>query len=258
MSHKHFVFSFSNRDLACTAFLNGIPFFTDNVRNQMDPVLRLNQYIVPGHNKLELVLTVPPTEMILPDEPITFTGKVECWEGDAQNHTQTELINIDWTYDNTQDFPIRLGYSFDVGLGYGSRVWQAGEQVTESNLNLSELLNYIGQLKAALESKVFSVLEPFLAFRHLELSKAFGFSVDEMRSDDKRFFEELYADPDWRMSDFDSGNLIIDYWAGNRILSLQRHDGLELLRTPKLCTIDIFYSLPLKVSRIDNNWHIVL
>ncbi len=257
MQHKHFVFSFSNRDLACTAYLNGIPFFTDNVRNQMDPVLRLNRFITPGKNKLELVLTVPPSEMILPEENVSFTGKVECMEGDSQSHTIIELVKIDWTYENIMDFPIHLSFTFDAGLAYGPRVWEQAEPITESNLDRQQLIQYIQRVREALESKTFSVLEPFLNIKHVELSNAFGFPIDEIKNDDKRVFEEMFADPDWGIPEFDTNNLVFDFWAENRILSVLRPNGKEVLRTAKLSSLDIFYSLPLHISRIDNSWCIV-
>lgn len=81
--------------------------------------------------------------------------------------------------------------------------------------------------------------------------------VSELSKDDRDLFEKMFADPDWGVLDFDAGNLVVEFWAENRIVSLQRQNGHELLRTPKLGTLDIIYSLPMQLSRLDSRWRLI-
>ena len=201
--------------------------------------------------------SVPPARENLPDAPISIHGKIECVQGNESEHSTELLIEMDWILDPTQEFSVTLKYRFDAGRAYGHRIWETATRVSENPPDYQDVFDYISGLRRAMKSRDFNQLLPYLELKHEELSLAFAFPVSELRADDQELFGKMFADPDWRIMDYDSDNLVIEFWADNRIVSIQRQNGHELLRTPKLGSLDIIFSLPLQLSKLDGKWHLI-
>jgi hypothetical protein len=129
--------------------------------------------------------------------------------------------------------------------------------VTDENLDRNSFMTFVNQLRKALLSKDVVQLSPFLAVKRSELGRAYDFPVLELVDDDRELFQSLWADPAFDLEPLWQDNWVIDFWAGGRLIQIQKPDGSELLRTVYLPVEDIYYSLPLILTWVEGNWVLV-
>jgi len=255
---KYFILSITNQSFAATLFVNDIPVFTDNLRNEMDKTVHINQYIIEGKNSFRAVLHVPSELDAIPDDSNEFYFKIEQILAESEESMTSSVVVEYLLKPNAEDsFPFIFDTSFEVSDAYGKYDWQTANQWSDESLDRSSILGYADTILKALKSKSFSELSPHLHWKRTELGRCYGFATDELENDDKELFESLFQNSNWGLEDFDPSDLVYDLWANGRIVQVIRPNGKELIRTVRLKESDIFYSLPLILAYIENEWRLV-
>lgn len=240
------------------ASINGIPVANDWVRSHHDGSVHVNQWLIPGENRWDFVLSIAPMDEF-PSQNLSVVFELFLYQGvEGLADQETSVARLEWSGTREADFPVRLSGTFNPGWPAQPWLFQSAPAWNDDTLDRASLEIFVRDLREALLSRDFDRLSPFLALKRRELGLAYGFPESEMIEDDRELFPSLWADPAFDLEPLPPRqDWVIDFWADGRLVQLQRPDGRELLRTVHLPVEDLYYSLPIVLAWLDGEWRLL-
>jgi len=249
---KHYSIEITNHKIAFAAYVNNILLSTNRYHQQGINEFPINQYVYNGENTLQLNMSINPKWF---EELKEQKAQIRIIEsiGLNGNFEEKDIVVLNWKWTEDVQFPVNLSAQFHLDIPYGSWAWLDADIITEDNLDMQSLNDYICKLYNALNSKNYESLEPLLRFKSADLANAFYIPFPERLTDQEIFFKnDLFLTPGWRLEPLDLSNLMVDFHAKNRLVRILRSDG----RSPIISNSmkDSIFELDLFLCHKNGQW----
>ncbi|MGL1935295.1 MAG: hypothetical protein OCD01_09750 [Fibrobacterales bacterium] len=226
---------------------------TSNRENISAPnELTINQWIKQGVNSYQAHLFVPPSLFEKIEEQYFIIEFVETTIVDGSSSEQV-IYKKEWSWEQNVEFPIIFSDSIDINPPLNELLWDTGESINQSSLNLDDLKQFVERIWGYMHTKNFTMLEPLITPKAKELAQAYHIPIEDRLQGQREFFTmELFNEPGWGMQSIDWTGINIEYFAAGKLLQILDNKGRDLLKSNPLDG-DTF-SLPLFLAFKDNQW----
>lgn len=249
---QHFYLETTHTQIALAVSINGVHVFIDRNHAMPDNRLSINQWLFNGENEIDINFSVNPRfEHPLREQRANI--KLVQYAGTKPDFVPSTIKEISWKYlpDETH-FPVNIHDMFSAFVPYGPWSWQNARSLTADTIPWESLRMMLTEIHAALSTKSYAILEPYLRTKARELAQAYYIPVEERMNDQAAFFNELFAEPGWGMHAIDFDGIVPVFHAGGRIIELVDRKGNSPLKSTDLDG-DTF-TLSVRVALVDGNW----
>ncbi|MEO7425028.1 MAG: hypothetical protein ABI036_07565 [Fibrobacteria bacterium] len=202
---------------AWSVMVNGIGQSTDRNLPSADERFPINAWIATGTNTLEAVVWVPPAKTQRPPK-MDFTVRVCRYEPESK--TPIVLGERTWalpTDGSAQEFPVHLAAEFKVTTALPVWTWADADALPVDFKPDGELLAFLHGAQQALARRDLDAVVDLSRIKAVEMAAAFGVPQQKRLDDQKKFFQELFADPKFAMKPLDEKGIRLHRHAGGRL-----------------------------------------
>lgn len=202
---------------AWSVMVDGIVQSTDRNLPSADERFPINAWIATGTNSLEAVVWVPPGKSQRPPK-MDFTVRVCRYEPGSR--TPVVLAERSWALPAdgaAQEFPVHLAAEFQVTTALPPWTWADADALPADFEPDADLLAFLHGARQALARRDLDAVAGLGRIKAVEMAAAFGVPQQERLADQRKFFQELFADPKFAMKPLDEKGLRLHRHAGGRL-----------------------------------------
>lgn len=249
---KHYSVEITNHKVAFAVYVNDILLSTNRNHSKCTNEFPVNQYVYNGENSLRLNISINPNWFEELKEQKARVRIIES-SGTGGSFAERDVTDISWQWDDTVQFPVNISKQFTLGIPYGNWVWREADTLTEENLRIAPLHEYLRNLHDSLNEKNYEKLERFLRYKSADLANAFYIPIKERLADQRNFFEnDLFGTDGWGLDALDLSNLMLDFQANGKLLRIVKSNGKSPIISKPLS--DSIFELELLLCFKNNEW----
>ncbi|AMR28505.1 hypothetical protein A0257_16335 [Hymenobacter psoromatis] len=230
---------------AVTVLLNGWP-IADMQGGQHAGLI--NYALVDGPNYLAVTIAPPPG-----GKP----GSVDIATVLIQNGAKN-VLSVQWKARTTPPPPLPLhqAATFQSGTHFGPRVWQTAAPITLDEATKAAIRAQIHRLHDLLETKDLNGMVQLFAVRDREDALSHGESPEQNTAAARKDYQQMLADPHWRMAPVHDDRLQFHLLADKRVVLADYGKDTQVLTTLPTPSGDIT-AFELYLSQVNGQWIIV-
>ncbi len=220
----------SGTNLAYTVCINDIVIFSDRWQISRSDGCPINQWLVPGVNKLQVNLGVGLGKSEPDAQPACSIRikEVDLENPDAPQSVVAEFVSV--FTDTGIGLPFNKVVEFVAPDIEPSR-WESGEVFDSENPNLTGLNEFLFRVQTQLVNKNLDAILETMQIKSKEMAFAYGVPMEERLQDQREFFLEMFAIPEWEMEPFDPMMVFTQVEGDGRLLKVTDKLGGPVLRT---------------------------
>lgn len=210
---------------AWSVMVNGIGQSTDRSMPSSNERFPINAWIATGSNTVEAVVWVPPAKSQRPDK-MDFDVRVCRYEPGSK--TPIILAERSWTLPadgGAQEFPIHLSAEFTVTTALPVWTWADADALPPDFKPDAGLLAFLHDAQQALAKRDLDAVVKLSRIKAVEMAAAFGKPEQERLDGQKKFFQELFADPKFAMKPVDEKGIRLHRHAEGKLWEVTNSAG---------------------------------
>lgn len=248
-----FLIKIEQRHVAGQVLLNGIPQQMLSADGSLETTLSVNQWIVPGENKLEVeISTLPSSDAVLRINLKRMSQNENRQAGDI------ELASFDLSLKPAKKmpYPHQIERSFVVENPPPSELWSKHSQIDLTEAVQREIFAHLKTLNTAFAQKDLDTVSRLLQMKAIEMANSYGFPQAKAVPQQRSFFEGLMQESNWAMSPLRFEDLSFHLIAYKRIVWVTRNNFAPALESAP-STTGAAFKLPIYFALIRKAWIIV-
>ncbi|MBI3820337.1 MAG: hypothetical protein HY286_16725 [Planctomycetes bacterium] len=219
---------------------------------------RVNHWIVPGPNLLEVWLGIPNgAEGEKADEP-SFELEWFAWESSGSTRRDAERVA---GYRYRQELQLPTGEmrrvwdaSLEPARNFGEWAWQRADGDPLEAVDRAGIVQLLQRLHDGVSNRNITTVRKTLNIQNEEMARAFGLDARDRDTGQRAFLEKCVAAPRWRLEPLRPDELEFHSQAGGRLVFVTDKNGLPPVRGVSGSTT---FDLPCGFSRLGGAWTIV-
>jgi len=238
---------------AWSVMVNGVGQSTDRNMPSSDERFPVNAWIATGTNSMEAVVWVPPAKSERPAK-MDFTVRVCRYEPDSK--TPLVLAERSWalpTDGAAQEFPVHLKAEFPVTTALPKWTWADADALPPDFKPDAGLLAFLHGAQQALAKRDLDAVAKLSRIKAVEMAAAFGVPEQERLDGQKKFFQDLFADPKFAMKPLDEKGIRLHRHADGKLWEVTNPTGDPAVSTAALADGSNF-GLNMYVCRKHGQW----
>lgn len=238
---------------AWSVMVNGIGQSTDRNLPSAKERFPINAWVATGSNSLEAVVWVPPSKSQLPGK-MDFTVRACRYEPGSQ--TPIVLAERSWalpTDGSAQEFPLHLSAEFTVATALPAWTWADADALPPDFQPDAGLLAFLHGAQRALAERDLEAVVKLGRIKAVEMAAAFGVPEQERLDGQRKFFQDLFADPKFAMKPLDEKGIRLHRHADGKLWEVTNAMGDPAVATSALEDGSSF-GLNMYVCRKQGQW----
>lgn len=256
MAYLIYVLEVESADAVADVRLNGASVFSEPLGASRFLQTKLNPYLVPGDNEIEVVLGRPPPPP--PESPPAPAPsfRVRAFRAEWGVEGPDEDLGA-FTYAGDPPLPERgrvtvARLPFDAGAAHGR--WSFQDAHPFDPADRPEIERLVGAAHAALIARDANAFLALTKTKREELARALDTPATELMSDERAYLQTYFAAPDWKAAPLDPAALVLTPTAGGRLVQVTDAAGRPPLRGTGAGRP---LAVSVTVSKLADGYHIV-
>ena len=240
--------------------VNGVDVFTERVGAARQRDAKVDAWLGAGANRLEVFLAPRldgESAAMEPSPGASFSVKVLRTDFSATEPLAVDVIGYAWDrvaspLDGVGPFAVFAGV-FVPSFTRGPWLWESADARPFTAEDTPDILGALDTLHAAMAARDVATLQTLLRTKHDEVGRAVGVTRERIEHEMTEYLREVMAPEDWSVPRPDPQTLVVNSWAGGRLLGVTDAFGRPpLVGQSKAGT----FALPLVLSRTDGVWFV--
>jgi hypothetical protein len=206
----------------------------------------LNEFIVDGSNSV-VVRAGSGEASVGPPPGAWITVKI------ARGRPVCE---IDWRAGVNTPYPGSVTRDFVSDTAAGLRLWERAAVLEATPAVFAGAREALRRLASALQNRRLAETLSLLRPKAEHQAVSFGFPLEIVTDETRRFFTEWFAKRGWRLLPIEYDKLRFDLFGGKRVLRLRREDGGHVIESAPLAGET--YSMDVLFGHVEHRWTLVL
>lgn len=248
-----FAIELESAGLLCELRLNDVRIDRDLTAVPRMREVRVNHWIVPGENVLELWLGTPRG----PADETAVEVEWFRWEDGESRTAARREAGYRWARElRLPEGELRRAWDAALPLGnaFGRWAWQDAEPADLDEADRAAIVGALEGLRAALEAGDVPAVRSRLALQNEEMARAHGLDPAARDASQRQYLAACLGAPRRRIEPLDAGSLVFTPHAHGRLVSVTDRFGLPPVRgSAGSATFD----LPSTFSKIGGAWTVV-
>jgi hypothetical protein len=232
MAYLIYVLEVESADAVADVRLNGASVFSEPLGAARFLQTKLNPYLVPGDNEIDVVLgrPPPPPPGALPKPAPSF--RLRAFRAEWGVEGPDEELGA-FTYANEPPLPDQgrvtvAKLPFDAGAAHGRWAFQDARPFDPADR--PEIERLLGAAHGALVARDASSFLALTKTKRQELAEALDTPASELMSDERAYLQSYFNAPDWDVAPLDPAALVLTPTAGGRLVQVTDAAGRPPLR----------------------------
>lgn len=214
---------------------------------------RLNHWIIPGENILEVWLGLPTDG----DDSQSFELDWSRWEDEQTRRDADHISHYRWNGELKLERGVKRRV-FDsirtIHDGTGPWAWQDADDAPMTESDRGEIIQILQNLHAGIARRDIASVREALRIQNEEMARAYHVKPSERDSKQRDFLDRCVSAARWRLEPLHAGQLSFTPQAGGRLVFVTDARGLPPVRGVAEATT---FDLPCGFSRVDGRWMVV-
>jgi hypothetical protein len=257
MAYLIYVLEVQSEGLAAEILVNGASAFHEPLGAARFLQTKLNPFLVPGENEIEVMLGPPPPP---PDGEPAPAGnrafKLRAFRAEWGVEGPDEAL-ADFTYGSEPELPEQgrvsvIKLPFDAGAAHGR--WAHQDARPFSPADRAAVVGVVLEAHAALAARDAAALGALTSTKREELARALDTPADELAADERAYLQGFFQAHDWKLAPIDPAALVLSPTAGGRLVQVTDASGRPPLRGVGGGKV---MAMSVTVSHLAGGWRIV-
>jgi hypothetical protein len=248
-----FAIEFESAGLCVEVRLNGVRVYRETSGVPRIREDRVNHWMVPGENVLELWLGLPEAG----SDDTTFEAEWLRWQENETRGAAERIATYRWNHELAlARGELRRAFDARVSLenAFGAWAWQGADGGALTLGDRSAIVEVLWDLHGAVARGDVVAVRRRLALQNDEMARAHGQEAGDRDRRQHAFLTSCVTAPRWRLEPLDPATLLFAPHADGKLVSVSDRHGLPPVRgTASSVTFD----LPSVFSKIGGAWTVV-
>lgn len=253
----HYAIELDSAGLLLEVRLNDVRIYRDSSAVPRIREDRVNHWIVPGENTLELWLGLPAESASGDGDPSSFELEWLTWDSADSRQKADRIAGYRWRGElKLERGVMRRAWDAVVtpGVDFGRWAWQDSIAELPEERDRAEILQILMELHLGIERREIGAVRDKLILQNAEMARAFGHDPDDRERRQRAFLESCVAASRWRVEPLRPAELLFHPQAGGKLVFVTDAGGLPPIRGVSQSTT---FDLPCGFSRVGGKWTVV-
>jgi hypothetical protein len=234
--------------------VNGVQLLVDPKGDGIRTLLPVNEWIMPGENKLTATLNWPAHQDFKPN---TAAVKLSLFESDPESEFPDPLkvlAEATWPAPppEREQYPHKISVPFEVSSPPPASLWEQAEEIDEVTDEAKDImLEKIETLRTAIMAGNHDLILRLLDYRYAEDARVNGIDPEKLKNSVKRQYEMLLDEPNVSSSPLEKENASFLLAVKNKVVKVV---GLNSKDAIVITTEEAEYEIQAYLAKIGGEW----